>query len=341
MSDTAATVAAVAVRPPRRFVRRLWRFFLILVCLGFLAVNGAAYLAARTMTHYVSNAERPHIHVPMTAWDKTRLFLGTLSLPRPVNELTPADRKFDYETHYFPGAHGLKLEAWRIPGKAGQPVAVLFPGYCGSKDSLLGYAREFHNLGYEAWLVDFHGVGGSQGSTTTIGWDEADDVAAACREAARLRPGAPQVLFGTSLGAAAILRAEHLKTIEPAALVLECPYDRLVTTVSHRFSALGIPGYPFANLLTFWGGRQLGFDGFAMNPVEYARDVRCPTLLLEGDQDRRVGLPNARAIAAALGEHGQLELFKGQGHAFYLSRAPEQWRNSVHGFLATSVGALR
>jgi len=157
----------------------------------------------------------------------------------------------------------------------------------------------------------------------------------------RLRPGAPQVLFGTSLGAAAILRAEHLHAVEPAALVLECPYDRLSTTVAHRFNALGIPAFPIANLLTFWGGEQLGFDAFAMNPVDYARDVRCPTLLLEGDRDSRVGLPNARAIAKALGVHGTFELFAGQGHAFYLNRAPDQWRHSVRGFLAANIGPLR
>lgn len=331
----------VPVPAPRRTIRRLWTFFFVALFLGFVFINGAAFLAARTMTHYVPNVARPDIHVPMTTWDKTRLFLGTLSLPRPTNHLTPADRKLEYETLHFPGAHGLRLEAWRIPGREGQPVILLFPGYCGSKDSLLPYAREFHGLGYETWLVDFHGVGGSQGNTTTIGWDEADDVAAASREATRLRPGAPQILSGTSLGAAAILRAEHLHTVNPAALILECPYDRLSTTVGNRFSALGIPTFPLVNLLTFWGGKQLGFDAFAMNPVEYARDVRCPTLLLEGDKDFRVGLPNARAIAKALGSYGTFELFEGQGHAFYLTRAPGQWRQSVHGFLGSALGALR
>ena len=328
-------------RPPRRIFRSLWFFFFALLSGGFVLVNGAAYLAARSMTHYVPNAERPHIHVPMTAWEKTRLFLGTLALPRPVNHSTPADRHLEYETLHFAGAHGLQLEAWRIPGQEGQPVVLLFPGYAGSKDSLLANAREFHGLGYETWLVDFHGVGGSQGHTTTIGWTEADDVAAASREAARLRPGAPQVLYGTSLGAAAILRAEHLHTVQPAALILECPYDRLVTTVGHRFSALGIPAFPIADLLTFWGGAQLGFNGFEMNPVEYARDVRCPTLLLEGDRDFRVGQSNARAIADALGSHGTFKLFEGVGHAFYLQRAPDQWRLSVHGFLATNIRPLR
>jgi hypothetical protein len=331
----------VPVAPSRRSFRRPWVFLVVLVVLGFVVVNGAAYLAARSMTHYVANADRPHIHVPMTAWDKTRFFLGTLALPRPVNHFTPADRRLEYETLHFRGSHGLQLEAWRISGQEGQPVVLLFPGYCGTKDFLLPNAREFHRLGFETWLVDFHGVGGSQGHTTTIGWDEADDVAAAGREVARLRPGAPQVFFGTSLGAAAILRAEHLHSIQPTALVLECPYDRLVTTVGHRFSALGLPAFPLADLLAFWGGEQMGFDAFSMNPVDYARDVRCPTLLLEGDRDGRVGLPNAKAIAHALGAHGTFELFAGLGHASYLQHAPDQWRRSVQGFLTANIGPLR
>jgi len=334
-----STLASATVRP--RSFRRLWIFLLALFGIGLVVVNGAAYLAARSMTHYVENAGRLHVHVPMTAWDKTRFFLGTLALPRPVNHLTPGDRRLEYETLRFPGAHHLNLEAWRIPGEEGQPVVLLFPGYCGSRDSLLGYAREFHALGYETWLVDFHGVGGSQGNTTTLGWDEADDVAAAGQEAARLRPGAPQLFFGTSLGAAAVLRAEHLHTIDAAALILESPYDRLVTTVGHRFSALGIPAFPLADLLAFWGGEQLGFNAFAMNPVDYARDVRCPTLLFEGGKDSRVGVPNARAIAQALGSHGTFELLAGQGHAFYLNRVPDEWRKSVHSFLAANLGPLR
>jgi alpha-beta hydrolase superfamily lysophospholipase len=326
---------------PRRLFQRLWVAFFTLFVIGILLVNGAAYLAARSMTHYVENAGRPHFHVPMTAWDKTRFFLGTLALPRPENHSTPSDRRLEYETLHFPGAHHLQIEAWRIPGKEGQPVVLLFPGYCGCKDSLLSYAREFHGLGYETWLVDFHGTGGSQGNTTTIGWEEADDVAAAGREAARLRPGAPQLYFGTSLGAAAVLRAEHLRTINAAGLILESPYDRLITTVGHRFSALGIPAFPLANLLVFWGGEQLGFNGFAMNPVDYARDVRCPTLLFEGEKDFRVGVPNSRAIAKALGSHGTFELVVGQGHAFYLNRVPDEWRQSVHTFLAANLGPLR
>src|SRR5258708_19309987 len=89
-------------KPPRRSFRRLWIFLLVLLLLGFIVVNGAAYLAARSMTHYVPNAERPHIHVPMTAWDKTRFFLGEFALPRPVNHLTPGDPRLEFATLPLP-----------------------------------------------------------------------------------------------------------------------------------------------------------------------------------------------------------------------------------------------
>jgi hypothetical protein len=127
----------------------------------------------------------------------------------------------------------------------------------------------------------------------------------------------------------------HLRAVEPAALVLECPYDRLLTTLGHRFDAMGLPAFPCAHALLFWGGLQRGFDGFSLDPVEYARDVRCPTLLMDGDRDTRVGWAQAQSIAAALGGHGTFKVFAGCGHDFYLRERPDEWRRAVREFLAT------
>ena len=48
---------------------------------------------------------------------------------------------------------------------------------------------------------------------------------------------------------------------------------------------MGFPSFPMANLLTYFGGIQLGFDAFAHNPSDYARKVTCPVLHLAGDHD--------------------------------------------------------
>src|SRR5262249_1798820 len=98
-------------------------------------------------------------------------------------------------------------------------------------------------LGYSTFLVDFRGSGGSGGNVTTIGVSEAEDVASAWEYARKLTPGQPVVLFGQSMGAAAVLRALSLRTAEPAAVVLECPFDRLLSTVENRFTSMGLPAF--------------------------------------------------------------------------------------------------
>ena len=215
-------------------------------------------------------------------------------------------------------------------------MVLLFHGYAASKACLDLPAEEFHALGCETWMVDFHGSGGSTGCTTTAGYDEAEDVAAAVRQALAKRPApAPMILYGTSMGAAAILCAVHRFQVQPDALILECPFDRLLSTVGNRCHELCLPAFPAANLMVFWGGVQSDFNGFAFNPVEYAREVRCPTLLMQGDLDTHVGLANSREIAAALGEHGTFQLFPGAGHEMLSWKSMPAWRNGVRAFLAT------
>src|SRR5436305_1579766 len=78
------------------------------------------------------------------------------------------------------------------------------------------------------------------------------------------------------------------------------PFDRLLSTVKARFAGLGVPSFPGAQLLVFWGGWQHGFNGFRHNPVDYARDVSCPVLLLHGRQDPRVSAEQVEEVHANL-----------------------------------------
>jgi hypothetical protein len=68
-------------------------------------------------------------------------------------------------------------------------------------------------------------------------------------------------------------------------VILEAVFDTMLNTVRHRFHAMGIPAFPSAQLLVFWGGRQWGFDGFAHNPVQYAASLNCPSLFMHGAND--------------------------------------------------------
>lgn len=193
-------------------------------------------------------------------------------------------------------------------------------------------------MGFEAWLVDFHGSGGSSGNTTSVGYHESEDVAASVTYATQRSGPRKTLLFGTSMGAAAILRAVHNGLAKPDALVLECPFDSLLHTAGNRFHLMHLPAFPFAHLLVLWGGWQEGFNGFTFNPVEYAASVRCPTLLLQGGMDTRVTPAQAPAITDSLGTNGLLHVFPQLSHQSYVRAEPAEWRRLVGEFLATHPG---
>ncbi len=143
----------------------------------------------------------------------------------------------------------------------------------------------------------------------------------------------PVVLYGQSMGSAAVLRAVGVLGAAADALVLENLYDRLVTTVGHRFEAMGLPAQPGAALLVFWGGVELGFNGFQMNPVDFAANINTPTLLLTGEDDPRVHLAEVESIRASLAGPSELVVLPSAGHVGLHSADAALWRSSVTSFL--------
>ncbi|PAW75353.1 MAG: alpha/beta hydrolase [Pedosphaera sp. Tous-C6FEB] len=325
------------VKPALQTQRLRWRRWLTGVLLaGLLTANVVAWLHARAMSRFVRSGARTASPEKLGTLAKARVLLAGVTLPRPENQRTPADAGLEFRTVSFPGAKGIQLEAWFVPATppSTNGVVLLFHGYGASKDSLLRAADEFRRLGWDTLLVDFHGSGGSAGDTTSVGWHEAEDVAAAFAEAGKLAPGKPRVLYGVSMGAAACLRAIHTRDVKPDALILECPFDRMLTTVQRRFHAMRLPSLPFAELLVFWGGRLGGFNAFAHNPMDYAPAVRCPTLVLHGAKDPRVSVPDVERVYEKLGGGKTLKVFPNLGHQSYLEADANTWGAQVKGHLA-------
>ncbi|MFY9976083.1 MAG: alpha/beta fold hydrolase, partial [Chromatiaceae bacterium] len=206
-------------------------------------------------------------------------------------------------------------------------------GYSAEKTSLLDEARAFLDLGASLLLVDFRGSGGSSESYTTVGVHEAEDVAAAIRDARERLSHGNVFLFARSMGAAAILRAGHAHAVQPDGVMLEAVFDTLFNTVGHRFRAMQVPAFPSAELLVFWGGGQWGFGGFEHNPSDYAASLDCPTLLMHGARDPRVSLTEARRMFEVIPGTKEFVTFERSGHDSYFSKNASQWRTAVERFI--------
>ncbi len=320
--------------PLRWCVYRRRRLLALVVSL-LIVVNAIAYMQARAFTHYAAGGVSVGPPSALSRWEKAKLLLTGITQPRPENSTTPTAFELPFTTHFIE-ANGVRLEAWHIPCDAARGLVLLFHGHRACKCGLLNEAAAFREMGYSSLLVDFRGSGGSSESTTTIGVVEADDVAAAVTFARQQWPGQKLILYGQSMGAAAILRAVS-RGVPADALVLECPFDRLLTTVEHRFEMMGVPSFPMARLLLFWGGLQNGFDAFNHNPVEYAAAIQCPTLLMHGARDRHVRQSEAEAIFAALAGPKQWELFADAGHQSYCRKCPQRWATVVGEFLTEQL----
>jgi pimeloyl-ACP methyl ester carboxylesterase len=187
-------------------------------------------------------------------------------------------------------------------------------------------------MGYNTLLVDFIGSGGSEGNQTTIGSKEAGNVKT-CYDYLRSKGEKNICLFGTSMGAAAILKSIHDYHILPEGIVIECPYGTMYQTVCARFHTMRVPVFPMAGLLVFWGGLENGFNAFALNPADYARDVRCPALLLYGEQDEKVSRAEIDTIYNRMQGVKQLRTFPETGHNNYLVKYHREWVQAVDSFL--------
>ena len=326
----AVTAKMSLAKPSLRHLVKLLSAVLLGALIG---VNGVAFIQVWAMTHFVESGERTARPEQLDMLDKLTVILSGVIIPRPQNQRTPADLSLAYETHHFASPNATPLEAWYIPGNDALPLMVLFHGYAASKASLLSAAQVLHELGLATLLVDFYGSGGSSGTGTTIGMKEAGDVVATVDYIRRKWPNRKVVLYGISMGGAAVLRAVGTGKINPDAVIVEATFDRLLNAGKSRFRAMGLPLSPFAALLIFWGSMQTGSNLFLHNPADYARSVNCPTLILHGEKDERTTLDQARAIARAMGQNARFVSFAGVPHMPIVEARSVQWTREVRDFL--------
>lgn len=291
-------------------------------------INLVAYSHAYKFTHFSTQAKtktgKPE---ELSTGQKIKtLFLG-IDNPKPINKKTP---KAKFSTVYLQGNE--KMECWKINASKPKGTVVLFHGYSGEKSTMLDKAQVFLRLNFNVLLVDFSGSGGSEGKQITIGYKEAYDVKV-CVDYLKQEKEQNIVLFGTSMGAVAIMKAMDDYGLPVSKIILECPFGTMLKTVKSRFSQMGFPSFPMAYLLVFWGGAQNGFNAFKHNPVDYAKNINCPTLLLYGEKDKKVSRQEINSIFSNLKGEKYLKTYPNSGHENYLLKHPGKWKRDVGGFL--------
>lgn len=253
---------------------------------------------------------------------------------------SPADigiRRF--QSVEFRSSDGLALRGWYIPSKNGA-VLVFVCGLGSNRSELLDEAGLVVPHGYGALLFDLRGQGESEGDHATLGLTEVNDVRGAVAFV-RAQPGvdpARIALFGHSMGGATVLLAAA-QMPEVAAVIAESAYSSIEDNIAEGVHGLtGLPPFPFAPLVVFFGQRETGVDIRAVRPVDVIASISPrPVLLIHGERDSLILVENARRLYAAAREPKQLYLLPEVGHGGFLQGEPKEYPRRILDFLDNAV----
>ena len=298
-------------------------------------MNVVAIFHSYKFTHFADRkTEKTKDPGELTTGQKISTLLFGVSNPRPENTCVPAI----YQTIKLQS--NKEIECWSIRVKKAKGTVILFHGFSGQKASMLDKAAVFQGLGYNTLLHDFMGSGGSEGNQTTVGFLEAEQVKT-CVDYLTKKGEKNIFLFGTSMGAVAIMKAIHDFDLNPKKIIIECPFGSMYKTVCARFKTMNAPTFPMAGLLVFWGGIQNGFWAFGHNPTAYAKKISCPTLLLYGKQDTKVSKAEIDEIFTNLAGQKHLRIYQNAGHENYLIKYKAAWTKDISLFMKTDKKNLQ
>ena len=297
-------------------------------------MNIVAIFHSYKLTHFADDSiEKTQKPEQLSFGGKLNALFFGVNNPRPTNTTKPSGY---YETIELQS--NKKIECWYLnkdnSGKTEtvNGTIIICHGYGGEKSSMLDKAKILDSLNYNTFLIDFMGSGGSEGNTTTIGFKEAEQVKTAY-DYLQSKNVKDIYLFGTSLGAVAIMKAIKKYDLKPKGIIIECPFGTMYQTVEARFNNMNVPTFPMAGLLVFWGGIQNGFWAFNHNPTDYAKYITCPTLLLYGEKDKNVSRQEIDNIFTNLAGQKQLKTYKLAGHENYLNKYKIEWTQDITEFL--------
>jgi fermentation-respiration switch protein FrsA (DUF1100 family) len=243
-------------------------------------------------------------------------------LPVPAKEVTFPSR-----------GDSLALRGWLIPAEGvAKGAVILCHGRSDNREMMLPQAEFLRKAGFTCLVFDFRCSGESAGDTSTIGWQETNDVLGAV-DYLKSRPDTkdlPLGALGISMGGAAVLMAA-VKSPEIQVVVADCPYAILTRAIDQRFRAfLGVFHPVMSFPVRFWGERFSGLNSDNVAPLQAVKQLAGrPLLLIHGTQDITILPEDSELLYRAASEPKEIWRVEGARHARNYSHSPDEYTQRV------------
>ena len=246
----------------------------------------------------------------------------------------------NYENVSFPAGDdpNLTLQAWYFPPSLDKNGATIIfvHGFQAETSWLLSQARFMIDEGYGALLLDLRNSGESNGDTTYFGEKEWHDVEGAVNylsthpEANMDKLG----IIGRSMGGGVVIRARaELQVFK--FVIAQSTFTSVPELVNEVVPlSTGLPAFPFAPLIVFFGKQQTGIDVNAVNSVnELQRFNNTPVLIMHGTEDDWIPFTQGQALYEAAKQPKLFYAIEGAPHFPVLESDPEGIKNVLLDFV--------
>jgi uncharacterized protein len=202
----------------------------------------------------------------------------------------------------------ITLRGWHCGAIGKQRGTIIYlHGVADNRGRSVGVVQRFTPQGFDVIAYDSRRHGESPGEVCTYGFVEKRDL----RRVIDGLSAGPVILIGTSLGAAIALQ-EAGSDPRAAAVVAAEPFSDLRTIVTER-APWFVPRPVIRK--AFMVAEQRGrFLVDAVSPVQAARTIKAPVLLIHGTEDKETPPIHSQRIFDALAGPRRLMLVPGAGH---------------------------
>jgi alpha-beta hydrolase superfamily lysophospholipase len=236
----------------------------------------------------------------------------TASHPQLIG-VSPKDFPYPVESLTLTTRDDQTIAGWFVPADRTAGAIILLHGYGGNRLSMVPRAHYFREQGYAVLLYDARACGESTGECITFGYRERSDLVAAI-QFLKGRGFERIACLGVSQGGATILfAAEELDGV--SCVICESVYDEMTHAVDRRARRYtGLPGWLVASALVPFAEHRLELTIEDVKPVNYIPSLKCPVLIISGEEDNRTWPEDTQRLYEAAREPRELWMISGAQH---------------------------
>ncbi|HWI54057.1 MAG TPA: alpha/beta fold hydrolase [Desulfobacteria bacterium] len=228
----------------------------------------------------------------------------------------------------------VKLDGWFLPSKDSNRTVIFAHGYHNNRLQedvpAIDIARILNSNSCNVLMFDFRSNGESEGSLTSLGQFEKEDLKGAVDYVKGLgKPGEHVGVIGFSMGAAtALTAAAEDPRIE--AVVADSPFADLHAYLEENLPFWShLPSFPFTPVILKTLPAILDLQPETVSPIKALPKIKAPVLLIHGTGDKHIPVSNSVNLYKASPEGNNLWIVEGAVHVGSYKKQPQQYKQKV------------